>query len=172
MKDATMLQTANANLLKSMIGEDANIAVLPIEMSVTTTDNKILSANKPSTTSLLATDFLIGLNKAEAQAEIDQLIPTEKVTVVSEASVVPADAESSDDVQSPAVESEQGERETAVIDDALRYRVSDFKADLGKVNTKEEFKALIEELSIKNADQLISFEDQDWYSIAIEKHPL
>jgi hypothetical protein len=159
MKDATMLQTANANLLKSMIGEDANIAVLPIEMSVTTTDNKILSANKPSTTSLLATDFLIGLNKAEAQAEIDQLIPTEKVTVVSEASVVPADAESSDDVQSPAVESEQGERETAVIDDALRYRVSDFKADLAKINTKEELNALVRELSIKNADQLISFED-------------
>ena len=89
MKDAERLQTANANLLKSMIGEDAKIAVLPIEMSVTTTDNKILSANKPSTTSLLATDFLIGLSKADAQAEIDKLIPVEKPAVVSEAYVEP-----------------------------------------------------------------------------------
>ena len=159
MKDAERLQTANANLLKSMIGEDAKIAVLPIEMSVTTTDNKILSANKPSTTSLLATDFLIGLSKADAQAEIDKLIPVEKPAVVSEANVVPANAESSDDVQSPAVEASQKEREVTVIDDAVRYRVSDFKADLAKVTTKEQLKALQAELSIKNAEQLISFED-------------
>ena len=373
MNEATRLQTANATLLKSMIGEDVNIAVLPIEMSVTTTDNKILTANKPTTTSLLATDFLIGLNKAEAQAEIDQLIPTEKQTVtptsnieaqreaierkkkesidsikegynggkiwiytsefsgefpstnqvsqdnytkeqlISEIektydaelaalgsttstdiaakkadierkinnlpdnllfithitsqgnaknifndnllmpagvssttgiinkaqlkqllfdladgksphrgyldlflgaidkstlentngkslqdklenyldenfiedtaktqlpsslnigyftdgvlntkydpSVVPANAESSDDVESPAVEAGKKEREVTVIDDSLRYRVSDFKADLTKVNTPAELKALLGELSIKNAEQLISFED-------------
>jgi len=159
MKDAEMLQTANANLLKSMIGEDAKIAVLPIEMSVTTTDNKILSANKPSTTSLLATDFLIGLSKVDAQAEIDKLIPLEKPAVVSEANVVPKNAESSDDVPSPAVEAGQKEREVTVIDDAVRYRVSDFKTDLGKITTKEELKALVADLSIKNAEQLISFED-------------
>ena len=45
IKQAAMLQTANANLLMSMLGTEAKIAVLPIEMSVSTTDDKILSAN-------------------------------------------------------------------------------------------------------------------------------
>ena len=49
--------------------------------------------------------------------------------------------------------------EVVVIDDSLRYKVSDFKADLDKVTTKEELKALVADLSIKNAEQLISFED-------------
>jgi hypothetical protein len=170
MKNAERLQTANANLLKSMIGEDVKIAVLPIEMSVTTTDNKILSANKPSTTSLLATDFLIGLSKADVQSEIDQLIPLEKITVVPEASVVPADAESSDDVQSPAVEAEQKERKVDVIDDSVRYRVADFKADLDKVTTKEALRSLLADVSIKNGEQLIFFEDlKEMSDLAKEK---
>ena len=117
MKQAAMLQTANANLLMSMLGTEAKIAVLPIEMSVSTTDDKILSANKPTSPTLLATDFLIALNKTEAQAEIDKLIPVEKITETTETNVVPADAESSDDVESPAVEAKVKEREVIVIDD-------------------------------------------------------
>ncbi len=281
IKQAAMLQTANANLLMSMLGTEAKIAVLPIEMSVSTTDDKILSANKPTSPTLLATDFLIALNKTEAQAEIDKLIPVEKVTttdtkadierrrqekltkaeesakpkidewqkkadedikrngVISkpvsntldalkgtlfnelerineafdkelldnnipnakeliekrkkiasiensrknnllypgsetleeinakydaeiaalETNVVPADAESSDDVESPAVEAEVKEREVVDIDESLRYKVSDFKADLDKVTTKEELNNLLADLSIKNSQQLISLED-------------
>jgi hypothetical protein len=239
IKQAAMLQTANANLLMSMLGTEAKIAVLPIEMSVSTTDDKILSANKPTSPTLLATDFLIALNKTEAQAEIDKLIPVEKATVTTdieakradiekrrqaelkilprqdridkakeelqsiiaksgkstalqpiqnridaleamsdyqeaknkinakydaelaalETNVVPADAESSDDVESPAVEAEVKEREVVDIDESLRYKVSDFKADLDKVTTKEELNNLLADLSIKNSQQLISLED-------------
>ena len=370
MKQAAMLQTANANLLMSMLGTEAKIAVLPIEMSVSTTDDKILSANKPTSPTLLATDFLIALNKAEAQAEIDKLIPVEKATttdtkadinlistpvskIVEELSklktlnekldwlknnnllspiningkeyntidytdrvmvlmkvgkynipfyistgqagkktvkagnwyavfgigvekgwinkgseeeinnnygfqlfeklskilnegigviesredngngklkegigflsdskqdleafnnnmnlptkpagkntdtkdfydhvnstlsllnnelkeldalktnVVPADAESSDDVESPAVEAEVKEREVVDIDDSLRYKVSDFKADLDKVTTKEELNNLIADLSIKNSQRLISYEDlQEMQTMTKEK---
>jgi len=318
IKQAAMLQTANANLLMSMLGTEAKIAVLPIEMSVSTTDDKILSANKPTSPTLLATDFLIALNKTEAQAEIDKLIPVEKATTTKdtkadierrrqeeleenvqdlkdkrnalrgedgvvpkenmtewqqlgkdvieaqnkatrgnnegfipirtekdgvlsgkdairaedeieriiqkiikgeitleqavsfiqnkykllanenafllnyindrtsnapeignnkqsfpawrkgkydaelaalETNVVPADAESSDDVESPAVEAEVKEREVVDIDESLRYKVSDFKADLDKVTTKEELNNLLADLSIKNSQQLISLED-------------
>lgn len=312
MKQAAMLQTANANLLMSMLGTEAKIAVLPIEMSVSTTDDKILSANKPTSPTLLATDFLIALNKAEAQAEIDKLIPVEKATTTTDTkaeierrrqeelealpfdeqakqtlefaktkgeerylrqlkleaskipsttstvsgktvmipsggdimekhdaedalanpnsdiasrimavqkladifkpynearksdilkdiakieagdissdevrevkkiydaelaalktNVVPADAESSDDVESPAVEAEVKEREVVVIDDSLRYKISDFKADLDKVTTKEEFNNLIADLSIKNSQRLISYEDlQEMQTMAKEK---
>jgi len=219
MKQAAMLQTANANLLMSMLGTEAKIAVLPIEMSVSTTDDKILSANKPTSPTLLATDFLIALNKAEAQAEIDKLIPVKKATTTTdtkadierrreedlsayneeelnevysvgsdqtvgefinakydaelaalETNVVPADAESSDDVESPAVEAEVNEREVIVIDDSLRYKISDFKADLAKVTTKEELNSLLTDLSIKNSEQLISYEDlQEMATMAKEK---
>jgi hypothetical protein len=313
IKQAAMLQTANANLLMSMLGTEAKIAVLPIEMSVSTTDDKILSANKPTSPTLLATDFLIALNKAEAQAEIDKLIPVEKATttdtkadierkttkvisseivekgnrkgqtrtvtqtnfvenvegtlvsvteyeakvgdtrvteggrkmtfkefkeefpldeeykeilanypdlnddtiitvikvkrtsnssrfstVVSissfelggkmditiekddakynaelaalETNVVPADAESSDDVESPAVEAEVKEREVVVIDESVRYKISDFKADLDKVTTKEELNNLLADLSIKNSEQLISYEDlQEMATMVKEK---
>jgi hypothetical protein len=325
MKQAAMLQTANANLLMSMLGTEAKIAVLPIEMSVSTTDDKILSANKPTSPTLLATDFLIALNKTEAQAEIDKLIPVEKATTTDtkadierqtlleknvqdlkdkrnalrgedgvvlkenmaewtqlgkdvkeavakatrgdnkgfipirtesgvlagedaktaekeieniiqkiikgeitieqamdfiqtkyrplanenlfllnyindrtsnapeignnkqsfpawrqgkydaelaalETNVVPADAESSDDVESPAVEAEVNEREVIVIDDSLRYKISDFKADLAKVTTKEELNSLLTDLSIKNSEQLISYEDlQEMATMAKEK---
>ena len=159
IKQAAMLQTANANLLMSMLGTEAKIAVLPIEMSVSTTDDKILSANKPTSPTLLATDFLIALNKTEAQAEIDKLIPVEKITETTETNVVPTDAESSDDVESPAVEAEVTEREVVVIDESVRYKISDFKADLAKVTTKEELNNLLADLSIKNSEQLISYED-------------
>jgi hypothetical protein len=334
IKQAAMLQTANANLLMSMLGTEAKIAVLPIEMSVSTTDDKILSANKPTSPTLLATDFLIALNKTEAQAEIDKLIPVEKVTTTTdtkadiekqkelenkvkeleeqrkalrsedgsipadkmsefkrlgeeinkakkaatrgysdnsmlikrfsegadtsvtdpkilsaedkkeaadiieqviqnsktaeealkkiqrlgyifdisvtqnlkkylddrfdqnvpkignnkdsfqawiygktdaelaalETNVVPADAESSDDVESPAVEAEVKEREVVVIDESVRYKISDFKADLDKVTTKEELNNLLADLSIKNSEQLISYEDlQEMATMVKEK---
>ena len=218
MKQAAMLQTANANLLMSMLGTEAKIAVLPIEMSVSTTDDKILSANKPTSPTLLATDFLIALNKTEAQAEIDKLIPVKKATTTTdtkadierrreedlsayneeelnevysvgsdqtvgefinakydaelaalETNVVPADAESSDDVESPAVEAEVKEREVVVIDDSLRYKISDFKADLAKVTTKEELNNLLADLSIKNSEQLISYEDLQEMAVMIKE---
>jgi hypothetical protein len=174
IKQAAMLQTANANLLMSMLGTEAKIAVLPIEMSVSTTDDKILSANKPTSPTLLATDFLIALNKAEAQAEIDKLIPVEKATtttdIEADVTVVPADAESSDDVESPAVEAEVKEREVVVIDESVRYKISDFKADLDKVTTKEELNNLLADLSIKNSEQLISYEDlQEMATMVKEK---
>jgi hypothetical protein len=276
-----LLMATKANLLKNMIGVDAKVAVLPIEMSVTTTDNKILTAGKPSSATLLATDYLINLNTVDVQDQANEIVPvTEKKTTSTdidakkadiekrrqeelyktdlyeydkkfrqfqtygttvkeafdnlfeevknnpedkelsdllnyindrlvtediqkgsgknplvqeyidenqenivkaskstkssigkinakydaelaalESNVVPIDAESSDDVQSPAVEAGEQERKVEVIDDAVRYRVNDFKADLNKVNSKQELQDLLAELNIKNTEEKVALED-------------
>jgi hypothetical protein len=64
MKDMTSLLSTEADLLQGMINQAPKIAILPIEMSVSEEDNKIISAGKPSSPSLLATDFLVSLTKA------------------------------------------------------------------------------------------------------------
>ena len=171
LEQTKLLMATKANLLKNTIGVDAKVSVLPIEMSITTTDNKILSANKPSSASLLATDYLINLNTTDVQEQADGVVPvTEKVAEVKPVNVVPADAESSDDVESPAVEAGDQERKVQVIDDAIRYRVSDFKSDLAKVNTKEELQSLLTDLSIKNGEEKVALEDlQEMAKLAREK---
>jgi hypothetical protein len=98
---------------------------------------------------------------AKYDAELDAL----------ETSVVPANAESSDDVQSPAVEVGEQERKEVVIDDSLRYRVNDFKIDLAKVNTKEELRVLLDDLNIKNSEEKVAFEDlQEMANLTKEKN--
>jgi hypothetical protein len=155
-----LLMATKANLLKNMIGVDAKVAVLPIEMSVTTTDNKILTAGKPSSATLLATDYLINLNTVDVQDQANEIVPiVEKQIEAEDVTVVPEDAESSDDVQSPAVEAGEQERKVEVIDDAVRYRVNDFKADLKKVNSKQELQDLLAELNIKNTEEKVALED-------------
>jgi hypothetical protein len=316
LEKTKLLMATKANLLKNMIGVDAKVSVLPIEMSVTTTDNKILTAGKPSSATLLATDFLINLNTVDVQDQANEIVPvTEKKTTSSdveakkadiknklkafdktienefeegdylkvlalaekqvkdgtvpqtleniqlltnypklfeelikatdarnktiaefdkekvlvgepnalpiygiestvnsstgrldikwvevskdpitniqltkinnyaaealfnykaelqaeladlETNVVPVDAESSDDVQSPAVVAGEQERKVQVIDDAVRYRINDFKADLDKVNSKQELQDLLAELSIKNTEEKVAFEDLQEMSV-------
>jgi hypothetical protein len=171
LEQTKLLMATKANLLKNTIGVDAKVSVLPIEMSITTTDNKILLANKPSSATLLATDYLINLNTVDVQEQANGIVPiAEKAVEVKPGNVVPTDAESSDDVQSPAVEAGEQERKVQVIDDATRYRVSDFKSDLAKINTKEELQNLLTELSIKNSDEKVALEDlQEMAKLAQEK---
>jgi len=160
LEQTKLLMATKANLLKNMIGVDAKVSVLPIEMSVTTTDNKILTAGKPSSATLLATDFLINLNTVDVQDQANEIVPVvEKQVEVEDVNVVPANAESSDDVQSPAVEAGEQERKVQVIDDAVRYRINDFKDDLKKVNSKQELQDLLAELNIKNTEEKVALED-------------
>lgn len=82
LKNYGYQQTAYANLLKRMIGIDANIALLPIEVTIDNTGakGKVLTAIKPSSSDLLAdgSQFLIKLNKEDFATEIDKLIPPVK----------------------------------------------------------------------------------------------
>ncbi len=163
LKKTSLLLLTKANLLSNMLGVSVNAAVLPIEIIVTGTDSKIVSANKPSSPTILATDFLVSLDKKGVQAEADAFVPVVEKEVLmnteAKANIVPVDAESSDDTESPAIKAEQEERKVEVIDDSLRYRVSDFKADLAKVNSQEELQVVITELSIKIPEGIIAQED-------------
>ena len=82
LKNYGYQQTAYANLLKRMIGVDANIALLPIEVTIDNTGakGKVLTATKPASSDLLAdgSQFLIKLKKDDFATEIDKLIPPVK----------------------------------------------------------------------------------------------
>jgi hypothetical protein len=80
LKQTKVLMATKANLLNKMIGVEAKVSVLPIEMSVDNTD-KIVIAGKPTSPSLLATDFLINLNTEDIQEQANEIVPvTEKVS--------------------------------------------------------------------------------------------
>ena len=67
MEDYQLQQTAYANLLNRMIGVNPKVALLPIQMVREKETGKILSASKPTSPTLLSTDFLISLDKGPVQ---------------------------------------------------------------------------------------------------------
>ena len=161
LKDTKLLAVAKANLLNNMIGINAKTAVLPIEMSVSTTNDKIMMANKPTSPSLTAVDALINLDKKDVQDEVDSIIPItekKKEIVVTPVPVVPANAESSDDTQSPAVEAGKQERETKFIDDSVRYSIEDFKESLAKSDLNT-FNSVLAELNLKIQEGVVDIKD-------------
>ena len=104
MEDYQLQQAAYANLLDRMIGYNPKIALLPIQMTREKETGKIITASKPTSPTLLSTDFLISLDKAPIQEKIDSIIPRPETKVepeITPAQIIPADAESSDDVESP-----------------------------------------------------------------------
>lgn len=161
LKDTKLLAVAKANLLNNMIGINAKTAVLPIEMSVSTTNDKIMMANKPTSPSLTAVDALINLDKKDVQDQVDSIIPItekKKEIVVTPVPVVPANAESSDDTQSPAVEASKQERETKFIDDSVRYSIEDFKESLAKSDLST-FNSVLAELNLKIQEGVVDIKD-------------
>jgi hypothetical protein len=82
LKNYGYQQTAYANLLKRMIGVDANIALLPIEVTIDSANSKgkLITAKQPSSTDLLAdgSEYLIKLNKEDFAEDINKIIPLEK----------------------------------------------------------------------------------------------
>jgi|694.fasta_scaffold00105_24 cell fate (sporulation/competence/biofilm development) regulator YlbF (YheA/YmcA/DUF963 family) len=169
LKDVKLLAVAKANLLNNMIGVDAKTLVLPIEMSVSTANDKIMIANKPTSPSLTAVDALITLDKKDVQDQVNSIIPIAKKETVEtkveteNISVVPADAESSDDTQSPAVEAGEQERETRFIDDSVRYGAKEFKESLAKADITT-FNAVMAELNLKIQEGVVDVNDLETMS--------
>lgn len=160
MEDYQLQQTAYANLLNRMIGVNPKIALLPIQMVREPETGKILSAGKPTSPTLLNTEFLINLSKDTVQERIDSIIPPpNKAPEIEPSSVVPGDAESSDDAESPAVDSTEDGRETVFIADQDRYTPELLKEDLDKVNTIDEMNQVIANLQIKVNEQKVALED-------------
>ena len=82
---------------------------------------------------------------------------TELATLGETADTIPENPESSDDVDSPTQDPES--RKVEVIDDAKRYSINDFKADLAKVQTIDELQQILADLSIKVSEESVAFED-------------
>jgi hypothetical protein len=202
-----------------MIGVNPKVALLPIQMLREKETGKILSASKPTSPTLLSTDFLISLDKGPVQARIDSIIPppnapttktliedtpeykalVKKLDALEEkflfegktaeeasdlalqsltnaerdllrkayqesvnnqkSNVVPEDAESSDDVESPAVESLDGDREEIFLADQDRFTVEMLSDMLKTVNTIDGLNAVIGELQVKASEQRIALDD-------------
>jgi len=70
----------------------------------------------------------------------------------ADVTVVPENAESSDDAESPAVESGQ---KTIMTDDPNRYTVEKLKSDLEKVTTKEEYNTFLMNIFQPNIQNMI-----------------
>ncbi len=163
MEDYQLQQTAYANLLDRMIGYNPKVALLPVQMTREKETGKILSAGKPTSPTLLSTDFLIFLDKAPVQERIDSIIPRPEAKVepeITPAQIVPENAESSDDVESPAQKARtEAPQEGPYISEEIRYDLKDFQKDLDNANTVDDLKALRADLSIKIAEERITFED-------------
>lgn len=128
-------QTAYANLLNRMIGVDANIALLPIQITKSTsenTDGKIESAQRPSSANLLSSEYLINLNKADFAERINSVIPlTTAPSADSSLSNKLDETESSD------------EQDNDALEDALKQPIKDVKMTKSEVKVFNELKSQI-----------------------------
>ena len=80
LENYQLQQTAYANLLQRMLGVDAKIALLPIQMDREDETGKILKAGKPTKKDLLTSDIFIELDKGPVQERINSIIPLKEVT--------------------------------------------------------------------------------------------
>lgn len=160
MEDYQLQQTAYANLLNRMIGVNPNIALLPVQMTREKETGRITSAGKPTSPTLLSSDFLIALNKADVQDRINSIIPMPNAPlssiVVEPASVVPTDAESSDDTASPT---ESPDIDNAYISPETEFDLTDFQKELDKVNDMDGLLALKDLLESKVIEGNIAFDN-------------
>ena len=83
LENYQLQQTAYANLLQRMLGVEAKIALLPIQMDREDETGKILKAGKPTKKDLLTSDIFIELDKGPVQERINSIIPLKEVTSAS-----------------------------------------------------------------------------------------
>ena len=160
MEDYQLQQTAYANLLNRMIGVNPNIALLPVQMTREKETGRITAAGKPTSPTLLSSDFLIALSKADVQDRINSIIPMPDAPLssitVEPVSVVPTDAESSDDTASPT---ESPDIDKAYISPETEFDLTDFQKELDKVNDMAGLLALKDLLESKVIEGNIAFDN-------------
>ena len=93
LENYQLQQTAYANLLQRMLGVEAKIALLPIQMDREDETGKILKAGKPTKKNLLTSDIFIDLDKGPVQERINSIIPLKEVTPASATTDTKADIE-------------------------------------------------------------------------------
>ncbi len=161
--DQLLPQTLNANLLQRMTGVSPKIALMPIEI-ITDKSGKITSATKPSRENLLDTEFLITLDKGLAKDAAEAIVPAVKLAPETQPTVeMPLNAESSNDQQSPAVESEGDEvtPEMAYVPENERITAADIEEKLKSVTTEPQLLKLKIQVNFDIAQGKILPEDID-----------
>lgn len=161
--DQLLPQTLNANLLQRMTGVSPKIALMPIEI-ITDKSGKITSAAKPSRENLLDTEFLITLDKGLAKDAAEAIVPAVKQAPETQSTVqMPVNAESSNDQQSPAVESEGDEvtPEMAYVPENERITAADIEEKLKSVTTEPQLLKLKIQVNLDIAQGKILPEDID-----------
>ena len=95
--------------------------------------------------------------KTLSESEYTEELAALENKVKEPADTIPENPESSDDVNSPT--QDPASRKEEVIDDAKRYSIDNFKADLAKVKTIEELQQVLGDLNIKVTEEAVAFED-------------
>lgn len=161
--DQLLPQTLNANLLQRMTGVAPKVALMPIEI-VTDKSGKITSAAKPSRENLLDTEFLITLDKNLVKDQAEGIVPAVKpVPEVQPTVQMPVNAQSSDDQQSPAVESEGDEVDPEMAYKPANERITakDIAEKLKSVTTEPQLLKLKIQVNLDIAEGKILPEDID-----------
>jgi len=146
-----------------MTGVSPKIALMPIEI-ITDKSGKITSAAKPSRENLLDTEFLITLDKGLAKDAAEAIVPAVKQAPETQPTVeMPVNAESSNDQQSPAVESEGAEvtPEMAYVPENERITAADVEEKLKSVTTEPQLLKLKIQVNFDIAQGKILPEDID-----------
>jgi hypothetical protein len=146
-----------------MTGVSPKIALMPIEI-IADKSGKITSATKPSRENLLDTEFLITLDKGLAKDAAEAIVPAVKQAPETQPTVeMPVNAESSNDQQSPAVESEGAEvtPEMAYVPENERITAADIEEKLKSVTTEPQLLKLKIQVNFDIAQGKILPEDID-----------
>jgi len=91
LEDYELQQTAYANMLYRMLGIEATIGILPVQVELNQETGKIMKASRPTTDAIKPSQFTIGLSKAKVQERVDSLIPKVYVNAAGE-EVLPGQA--------------------------------------------------------------------------------
>lgn len=161
--DQLLPQTLNANLLQRMTGVVPKVALMPIEI-ITDKSGKITSAAKPSRENLLDTEFLITLDKNLVKDQAEGIVPAVKpVPEVQPTVQMPVNAQSSEDQQSPAVESEGDEVDPEMAYKPANERITakDIAEKLKSVTTEPQLLKLKIQVNLDIAEGKILPEDID-----------
>jgi len=143
LEDYELQQTAYANMLYRMLGIEANIGILPVQVELNNETGKIMKASKPTTDAIKPSQFTIGLSKAKVQERVDSLIPKVFINEAGE-EVLPGQQPKGFNVGKALSAATKARFRALGITDAMATLMTDAEIEEAKTFTeKSQAKALI-----------------------------
>jgi len=161
LENYQLQQTAYANLLQRMLGVEAKIALLPIQMDREDETGKILKAGKPTKKNLLTSDIFIDLDKGPVQERINSIIPLKEVTPAPIVTPTNTTTDTTEDTTEDGeiIPSETEETTEVFVADSNRVTVAMIKDQLDKANTAQEVQTVVDNLNVSVASEFVLSED-------------